>query len=68
MVATTRIILSGILEDFPDLKFVISHKGGGIAVLKERMNRWFGFSGAPGSRTSRPFDEYFGKIHFNMAS
>ena len=34
IVATTRLILSGVLEDFPDLKLVISHKGGGIAALR----------------------------------
>ena len=67
MVATTRIILSGVLEDFPDLQFVISHKGGGIAALKERIDYWFGSPGAPGTRTRLPFEEYLKKIHFNLA-
>lgn len=64
---TTRIILSGVLEDFPDLIFVISHKGGGIAALKERIEYWFGSPGAPGTRTKLPFDEYFKRIYFNLA-
>jgi len=67
MVATTRIILSGVLEDFPNLQFVISHKGGGIAALKERIDYWFGSPGAPGTRTRLPFEEYLKKIHFNLA-
>ena len=67
MVATTRIILSGVLEDFPDLTFVISHKGGGIAALKERIEYWFGAPGGPGTRTRLPFDDYFKKIYFNLA-
>ncbi|MFC1815475.1 amidohydrolase family protein [Thermodesulfobacteriota bacterium] len=64
---TTRIILSGVMEDFPDLTFVISHKGGGIAALKERIEYWFGAPGAPGTRTKLSFDEYFKRIYFNLA-
>jgi len=67
MIATTRIILSGVLEDFPNLQFVISHKGGGIAALKERIDYWFGSPGTPGTRTRLPFEEYLKKIHFNLA-
>jgi predicted TIM-barrel fold metal-dependent hydrolase len=67
MVATTRIILSGTLEDFPDLKLVISHKGGGIAALKERILYRYAFPGAPGTRMRLSFDEYFSKLYFNLA-
>ncbi len=67
MVATTRIILSGVLEDFPDIKFVISHKGGGIAAIKERIEYWYGAPGAPGTRTRLPFDDYFKRLYFNLA-
>ena len=64
---TTRLILSGVLEDFQELVLVISHKGGGIAALKERIEYWFGSPGAPGTRTKRNFDEYFKRIYFNLA-
>lgn len=67
IVATTRLILSGTLEDFPDLKLVISHKGGGIAALKERILYRFAEPGAPGTRMQRSFDEYFGRLYFNLA-
>jgi predicted TIM-barrel fold metal-dependent hydrolase len=67
MVATTRMILSGVLDDFPDLKFVISHKGGGIAALKERIEYWFATPGASGTRHRKSFDENLKKIHFNLA-
>jgi predicted TIM-barrel fold metal-dependent hydrolase len=67
MVATTRLILSGVLEDFPDLKLVISHKGGGIASLRERILYRFAEPGAPGTRMRRSFDEYLGKLYFNLA-
>lgn len=67
IVATTRIILSGVLDDFPDLTFVISHKGGGIAALKERIEYWFAAPGAPGTRIRISFDEYFNRIYFDLA-
>ncbi len=72
IVATTRIILSGVLDDFPELQLVISHKGGGIAALKERIEYQLGSSESPGTRpkgTSNrmPFDTHFNKIYFNLA-
>jgi predicted TIM-barrel fold metal-dependent hydrolase len=67
IVATTRLILSGVLEDFPDLKLVISHKGGGIAALRERILYRFAEPGAPGTRMRRSFDEYLSKLYFNLA-
>ncbi|MFC1815351.1 amidohydrolase family protein [Thermodesulfobacteriota bacterium] len=64
--ATTRIILSGVMEDFPELDFVFSHKGGGIAAMIERIELYFGES-APGTRIRKPFSEYFNRIYFNLA-
>ncbi len=68
IVATTRIILSGVLDDFPNLKLVISHKGGGIAALKERILYWFDPPGIhPGTRNRKSFDEYLNRIYFDLA-
>ena len=67
MVATTRIILGGVLDDFPDLTFVISHKGGGIGALKERIEYWFDAPGSDGTLHRKPFHEHFKKIYFNLA-
>ena len=39
--ATIRIIMGGILKDFPDLKFIISHLGGAIPYLIERIENCF---------------------------
>jgi len=35
IVAIARIIFSGVMENFPDLKFVISHMGGGISAIND---------------------------------
>jgi len=39
--ATVRIIMGGILKDFPNLKFIISHLGGAIPYLTERIENCF---------------------------
>lgn len=39
-VTAVRLGLSGVLVEFPDLKFVISHMGGGISAVMERLIRY----------------------------
>jgi len=39
--ATVRIIMGGILKDFPNLKFIIAHLGGAIPYLIERIENCF---------------------------
>jgi len=73
--ATARICLGGVLEDFPDLKFIIAHFGGGISSIKERLDRYVAYmkekfwTGKP--LISEPyaecFNKHFGKLYFNMA-
>lgn len=72
--ATARLVLSGVLEGYPDLKFVMSHLGGGIAAIWERVERYVNYWGpkfwgwdrekAP---ISEPINHYFEKIYFDMA-
>ncbi len=62
--AATRVIASGVLEEFPTLKLVIAHFGGGIAAIKERLrNKAYRF----GTRLPRAFEEYFDLLYFDMA-
>ncbi len=73
--ATSRICLGGVLEEFPELKFIIGHFGGGISSIKERLDRYIGFWGAKfwndKPLISEPylerFNEHFQKLYFNMA-
>jgi len=73
--AACRICLGGVLEEFPDLKFIIGHFGGGISAIKERLDRYIGYWGAK-FWNDKPlirepylerFNEHFGKLYFNMA-
>jgi predicted TIM-barrel fold metal-dependent hydrolase len=73
--ATFRLCAGGVLEEFPDLKFVIAHFGGGCSSTKERLDRYIIFMGADfwvGKPLISPphlenFNKYFNQIYFNMA-
>lgn len=61
-VAVTRLIAGGILERYPDLQFVISHFGGGMAGYKERIAR-----SSYRFKLPKAFGDYFDRLYFNMA-
>ena len=73
-VATLRLCLGGVLEDFPDLVFIMNHFGGGVSAVMERLDAYLDLVG-PGWPSfyykkpliSRPWREYFNKLYFNMA-
>ena len=59
-VAATRIVAGGVLEWFPDLKFVIGHFGGGIAGVKDRLvAKAYRFG-----TLDKPFEHYFDMLYF----
>lgn len=75
---TIRLILGGVLAEFPDLTFVMSHMGGGISSILERVERyvdawgdsfWTELGGTP--PFDKPYKEhfrrYFDRIYFDMA-
>ncbi len=71
---TARLVLGGILEEFPELKFVMAHMGGGIAAIWERVERYVNYWGpkfwgwdCKKPPISKPLDHYFSKIYFDMA-
>jgi len=62
-VAVTRVIAGRVMEEFPALKLVFSHFGGGIAAVKERLAAKAGRFGT----LKRPFDESFDRLYFDAA-
>ncbi len=71
---TLRLCLGGVLEDFPDLKFIINHFGGGVTGVMERLDAYLNYvgPGCPSFYTgkaliTRPWREYFNQLYFNMA-
>ena len=76
MAATTlRVCLGGVLEDFPDLIFIMNHFGGGVSTVIERFDAYLSYADQKGwpefyyieRLTEKPWREYFDKLYFNMA-
>ncbi|MFC1905702.1 amidohydrolase family protein [Chloroflexota bacterium] len=72
--ATFRVCLGGVLEDFPNLVFIMNHFGGGISAIKERMDLYMNYVGPDfpsfykdKTLISKSWNEYFDKLYFNMA-
>ena len=61
-VAVTRLIAGKVLEQYPELSFVISHFGGGLAGYKERIAR-----SAYRFKLPKSFGDYFDRLYFDMA-
>lgn len=76
--ATARLILGGVLVEFPNLKFVMGHMGGGISSILERIERyidvwgdrfWTELGGTPclDKPYKKSFRKYFDQIYFDLA-
>ncbi len=73
-IALARMINGGVLDDFPTLKIVFAHLGGGIAAnLQRQINRqdrvfWF-TEGDPrkSPKCKRPFEDYLKEMCFDAA-
>jgi predicted TIM-barrel fold metal-dependent hydrolase len=61
-VAVTRLIAGGVVERYPDLKFVFAHFGGGLAGYKERIAR-----SSYRFKLPKSFEQYFDLLYFDMA-
>jgi predicted TIM-barrel fold metal-dependent hydrolase len=75
---TARLIMGGVLTNFPDLKIIVSHLGGGISAIMDRIERyvhvwgkrfWSEVSGTPpiGEPYRENFRKQFDRLYFDMA-
>ena len=61
-VAVTRLIAGGVIERYPDMKFIFAHFGGGLAGYKERIAR-----SSYRFKLPKAFEQYFDLLYFDMA-
>jgi aminocarboxymuconate-semialdehyde decarboxylase len=74
-VAVLRVCFGGVLEEFPDLKLIMNHFGGGVSSIIDRFDVYTRSADEPGGSgfysgkplISKPYREYFDKLYFNMA-
>lgn len=70
--AMSRLVCSGILESYPNLKFITHHCGGGMPFFGARVSHWFNISLADDSnsgacRLSRRAIEYLRMFYGDTA-
>jgi predicted TIM-barrel fold metal-dependent hydrolase len=73
-IATLRVCLGGVLEDFPGLVMVMNHFGGGVSSVIDRLDAYMDYLGSGWDSfyldeplISRPWREYWDKLYFNVA-
>jgi predicted TIM-barrel fold metal-dependent hydrolase len=71
MFETTRsvadMVLSGVLNRFPDLRVIVPHAGAALPVLTERIELLLPVLGRPGLGPAPSLREAMGKLHFDLA-
>lgn len=71
MLAQAKIIFGGVLEEFPTLKFIFSHLGGGTPFLKGRIENGWGYAKeVPDKKTriTKPPSHYLEMLYFESVS
>jgi len=71
ILAQVRLIYGGVLEEFPTLKFIFSHLGGGTPFLKERIENGWGFAKIvpdKKAKISKSPSYYLEKLYFETVS
>ena len=72
VMAVMRLISGGVLDEFPRLRFVISHLGGGIAAIMGRIHNYqdkefWGVADNPrhGKTAKHPYSYYLQRLYFD---
>ncbi len=66
-IAAVRLICSGRLQQFPEIRWIVPHLGGCLPVLVQRMDSmWPAFGKMLG--TSAPISSYLGSLNFDTAA
>jgi aminocarboxymuconate-semialdehyde decarboxylase len=71
MLAQAKLIYGGVLEEFPNLKFIFSHLGAGTPFLKQRIENGWGFAkSSPDkkARISKPPSYYLEMLYLESVS
>ncbi len=66
--AATHLVLAGVPERFPNIKWVLAHLGGTIPYLMERLDRCFHAYPVSRQRISRPPSEYLKEFYYDTVN
>lgn len=67
-IAVVRLIMGGVMERFPDLKFIVSHLGGAIPYLAERIQNCYEAYPECRGNISGPAKDYLRRFYYDTVS
>ncbi|KIK67929.1 hypothetical protein GYMLUDRAFT_36739 [Collybiopsis luxurians FD-317 M1] len=67
-VATTRLILAGVLDRFPDLRLLLAHSGGALPQLSSRLASCIDHDPVVASRLKHDARYYLGKLYLDAVA
>ncbi|KAJ7721163.1 amidohydrolase 2 [Mycena maculata] len=67
-IATTRLILAGVLDRFPSLRILLAHSGGALPQLSSRLASCIDHDPVVASRLSHDARWYLGKLYFDAVA
>jgi len=66
--AATHLVMAGVPERFPDIKWALAHLGGTIPYLVERLDRCFHAYEVSRKHISRPPSEYLKRFYYDTVN
>ncbi|EIW61491.1 amidohydrolase 2 [Trametes versicolor FP-101664 SS1] len=67
-VATTRLILSGVLDRYPALRLLLAHSGGALPALSSRLSSCIEHDPVVASRLTHDARYYLGRLYFDAVA
>ena len=67
-IAVVRLIMGGVMERFPNLKFIVSHLGGALPYLAERIQNCYEAYPECQENISRPAKDYLKRFYYDTVS
>ncbi|KAJ7929976.1 hypothetical protein B0H13DRAFT_2310024 [Mycena leptocephala] len=67
-IATTRLILAGVLDRFPSLRLLLAHSGGALPQLSSRLASCIDHDPVVASRLEHDARWYLGKLYFDAVA
>ncbi|CCM05562.1 uncharacterized protein FIBRA_07789 [Fibroporia radiculosa] len=67
-IAITRLILSGVLDRYPDLRILLAHSGGALPQLSSRLASCIDHDPVVASRLKHDARYYLGKLYFDAVA
>jgi aminocarboxymuconate-semialdehyde decarboxylase len=67
-VAVVRLVMGGVMDKFPNLKFIVSHLGGAIPYLAERIQNCYEAYPDCQENISGPARDYLKRLYYDTVS